>query len=1172
METLSTNSTVSKAFARPQWLTSLIVAVILSLTAFGIASFNGNDLASANKSGLTFFFSKTAGCAKITEMEAPVGQETTIYLCADGTNEGAGLLGAEVSANYLSNKLDVTSVGFYNNCVFDSCIDLSEDGSVHVLGASGLPSEDGNPVTAKTAFAIVKVKLTASENSDLNFGGLQVIDENQQVQSRTGQKLTIKPGAPPTCNNGTLESGEDCDGTNLDGNTCQSIGQDFTGGTLKCSASCAFNTASCNKNASCGNGIKETGEQCDDGNTANGDGCSASCKIEVTVVCGEGKAEGAEACDGTDLKGETCQTKGYATGSLTCNANCTLNYTQCSGGVVCGNGKSEAGEQCDDGNLVNGDGCSSVCTTETGGSCNHNGIPEAANGEECDDGNTDTADLCTNACKLAKCGDSYIQTGEQCDDGNTVSGDGCDASCKNELQILDHIDVSIGGGNPPTVAKGGSLSLNTWAYYNSGATKNVTSPNTNPTTYSSSSDYVASMSGSTVLANNAGSAVITASYTEGSVTQTDTQTISVTGTTTPPPPPPATVCGNGIVEGAEQCDDGNTVSGDGCDASCQTEVTPPVVPPVVVPPVTPPVTPPGGPSLSCPNGICDATEDATTCPADCGVRPVAPDVSAIAEKAVTENPLEQVAVKVAPPVPEQMDRCTIAYSDDKVDTDGDGLSDRTECYIGTDPHKWDTDGDTCGDGDEMNQFYTSPLNGTDCKVSDQALKVVITDPQPGWIVPKLTVRGYAPKDSNLVSLVAFPADYRVLNALIKNVEAVKTNLADTETVKNILDSLTKDAVPAAELFVSTYKDYPYAELSAAVESVKNLAASADPATNVDAVLAQLMALKKERADLGATANLKNDVDLGGMLARNFEMDADENAIEKDKLYDLVAVATVGGNTVSSAPVRFSLASEVGINKPIPRSIGNQTIPGSVAFKNLLIGGALAQGNGAEIEISDSRPLVSGDTEFGSQVFAVWESVVLASSVISDSEQGAFTIQAPKNLDTNVSHKVTLYAVKTGADKTLRSESVNVYFRVTTAAFPWRTVYFAIATILLLALFSYALGKRLKKAAPVPVAEIEKAYMPVSPATLPAVTVLTPEAKPAEHPGEFAHTFRSESAAPAPLVLPPAPAGTVENDKEWLRQMEDEFEKDMAKAHEDKRKLDEAKIQLEKDRQLAAHST
>jgi len=34
----------------------------------------------------------------------------------------------------------------------------------------------------------------------------------------------------------------------------------------------------------------------------------------------------------------------------------------------------------------------------------------------------------------------------------------------------------------------------------------------------------------------------------------------------------APVCGNGVLEGAEECDDGNTDPGDGCDGACASEV------------------------------------------------------------------------------------------------------------------------------------------------------------------------------------------------------------------------------------------------------------------------------------------------------------------------------------------------------------------------------------------------------------------------------------------------------------------------------------------------------------------------------------------------------------------------------------------------------------------------
>jgi len=54
------------------------------------------------------------------------------------------------------------------------------------------------------------------------------------------------------------------------------------------------------------------------------------------------------------------------------------------------------------------------------------------------------------------------------------------------------------------------------------------------------------------------------------------------------------VCGNGVVESGEQCDDGNTNSGDGCSATCQTEAPPP--PPPTAPGGAAPAPPPAVPT------------------------------------------------------------------------------------------------------------------------------------------------------------------------------------------------------------------------------------------------------------------------------------------------------------------------------------------------------------------------------------------------------------------------------------------------------------------------------------------------------------------------------------------------------------------------------------------------
>ena len=75
-------------------------------------------------------------------------------------------------------------------------------------------------------------------------------------------KVMTPPPPPPTavCGNGVVEEGEQCD----DGNTVDGDG---------CSSTCQIE-------ACCGNGILEPGEECDDGNNTSGDGCSADCHLE----------------------------------------------------------------------------------------------------------------------------------------------------------------------------------------------------------------------------------------------------------------------------------------------------------------------------------------------------------------------------------------------------------------------------------------------------------------------------------------------------------------------------------------------------------------------------------------------------------------------------------------------------------------------------------------------------------------------------------------------------------------------------------------------------------------------------------------------------------------------------------------------------------------------------
>lgn len=165
-----------------------------------------------------------------------------------------------------------------------------------------------------------------------------------------------------------------------------------------CSANCRH-LGSLAGGTTCGNGdYLGDGKDCDDGNTTEGDGCSAMCLHEgssatdkIPAVCGNAILEPGETCERADVMSpfpSGCDAvKCLHTGKLACASPADV---QC-----CGNGKIESGEDCDDLNIEGRDGCSPSCLFE-GSSSEYSKL---------------------GVMSPSFCGNGRMEQGEQCEDG-----------------------------------------------------------------------------------------------------------------------------------------------------------------------------------------------------------------------------------------------------------------------------------------------------------------------------------------------------------------------------------------------------------------------------------------------------------------------------------------------------------------------------------------------------------------------------------------------------------------------------------------------------------------------------------------------------------------------------------------------------------------------------------
>ncbi|WAS97006.1 DUF4215 domain-containing protein [Nannocystis punicea] len=170
---------------------------------------------------------------------------------------------------------------------------------------------------------------------------------------------------------------------------------------------------------SCGDGVLDRGEECDDGNTDDADACTSLC---TTARCGDGFVQAGETCD-------------EVVATASCDGDCTA--------VQCGDGLTNtvAGEDCDDGNTVDDDGCSNACT---GAKCGDGVVQPGV--EACDDGNMVDDDGCSNACQIGPCAPSGQRAPFDTLASFTTTGDWKGNPCDNDEYTHGPGDTQCFGG------------------------------------------------------------------------------------------------------------------------------------------------------------------------------------------------------------------------------------------------------------------------------------------------------------------------------------------------------------------------------------------------------------------------------------------------------------------------------------------------------------------------------------------------------------------------------------------------------------------------------------------------------------------------------------------------------------------------------------------------------
>ncbi len=183
----------------------------------------------------------------------------------------------------------------------------------------------------------------------------------------------------------------------------------------------------------CGNGVVDEDEQCDDGNSDDGDGCENDCSFTCSDAISDCPADAVGDCQRPVCiavsAGAVCATEtdesDFPDDGDPCTADrcegSTPGHTDRDDGYPCENGAGDSGDYCRQGICID-----PVCGDGVEGPL-----------EQCDDADTESGDGCAWDCTLEACGNGDLDIYEDCDDGNSDDADGCDRDCEFTCSVAE---------------------------------------------------------------------------------------------------------------------------------------------------------------------------------------------------------------------------------------------------------------------------------------------------------------------------------------------------------------------------------------------------------------------------------------------------------------------------------------------------------------------------------------------------------------------------------------------------------------------------------------------------------------------------------------------------------------------------------------------------------------